>query len=126
MRLTGAPSSSGADLGPDLFEMANLTSKDTGVEGVIYISTAQGAHAPRVTWYPGRPHRQAACLSMTIEPEPQAFNHDLPARVAAGATEKVARWVRLNHAALIDFWRDGETWTRDEVNAFIDGLEKLA
>jgi hypothetical protein len=63
---------------------------------------------------------------MTIEPEAQAFHHDLPARMAAGATEKVATWVRLNHAALLDFWRDGETWTRDEMNAFIDGLEKLA
>ncbi|WP_262422250.1 hypothetical protein [Brevundimonas denitrificans] len=32
----------------DIFEMANLTEDQTGVPGVIMISTAMGSHGPRV------------------------------------------------------------------------------
>ena len=40
----------------ELAEMANLTSAQTGVTGTIFISTAMGAHGPRVKYFvqPGR------------------------------------------------------------------------
>ena len=40
----------------DAVEMANLTSAQTGVPGTIFISTAMGAHGPRVKYFlqPGR------------------------------------------------------------------------
>jgi hypothetical protein len=37
----------------------------------------------------------------------------------------VINWVRLNHEALIHFWKEGQYWTIDEVNAFIGQLRKL-
>ena len=37
--------------------------------------------------------------------------------VTAGATR--------NREALLRFWEEGLSWTRDEVNTFIDGLAKL-
>jgi hypothetical protein len=109
----------------ELFEMVNLTTKDTGVQGTIYISTAQGSHGPRVNWYPARPQRDAPSLTTTIEAEPRSINHNLERRSAFAASAIVEEWVRANHEKLLDFWSHGETWTRDEVNAFVDGLTKL-
>jgi hypothetical protein len=91
----------------------------------VSISTAQASHAPRVKWYPGRPGRTAPCLSVTVEAEPRAINDNLPPPVAASAAGPVVGWVAANYAGLLDFWNNGETWTRDEVNAFIDGLHKV-
>lgn len=50
-----------------LLEMANLPREDTGVDGIIYISSAQGKHGPRVKWYPAPPNsRKAPCLSPSV------------------------------------------------------------
>jgi len=105
--------------------MANLTKGETGIDGIVTISTAQASHAARVKWYPGRPGRTALCLTVTVEAEPRAINHNLPPPVAASAAGPVVGWVAANYAGLLDFWNNGETWTRDEVNAFIDGLHKV-
>ncbi len=37
-------------------DMANLTAAQTGIDGTIFISTAMGAHGPRVKYFmqPGR------------------------------------------------------------------------
>jgi hypothetical protein len=108
-----------------LVEMANLPTEKTGVEGVIYISTAQASHAPRVKWYPGRPAENAPCLSVTIEVSPRTFNHRLPQRVFDAACIPVKAWVALNEATLLDFWHQGSTWLDDEVTGFKQGLAKL-
>jgi hypothetical protein len=108
-----------------LIEMANLSTAQTGVDGVIYISTTQGGHGPRVKWYPGRPSATAPCLSVTVEAQPRAFNHGLPRQAFEAGRTAVARWVELNHAALLDFWNNGNTWLDDEVTAFKLGLQKL-
>ncbi len=109
----------------DLFEMANLSREQTGVEGVIFISTRMARHAARVKWYPGRPKDKAPCLSMTIEPEPQAFNHHLATRVFEAASGPAKAWVALNQLELLDFWNNGHTWMDDEVAAFKRRLRKL-
>ena len=108
-----------------LIEMANLPTEKTGVEGVVYISTAQGSHARRVKWYPGRPAENAPCLSVTIEDSPRAFNHYLPQRVFDAANIAVKAWVALNAGALLDFWHHGSTWLDDEVTGFKQALAKL-
>jgi hypothetical protein len=108
-----------------LSDAANLATMTTSVAGVIRISTKQASHAPRVKWYPGRPKDEAPSLSVTIEPEPRAFNRHLPERAFAAAAEPVRAWVRLNHAALLDFWNDGASWLDDEVDAFKQGLRRL-
>jgi hypothetical protein len=53
------------------------------------------------------------------------INNNLPAPVAASAAGPVVGWVAANCAGLLDFWNNGETWTRAEVNAFFDGLRKV-
>lgn len=109
----------------ELVEMVNLPTKYTGLDGVVYVSTAQGAHGPRVKWYPGRPGRDLPCLSVTVGDAPQATNHRLPPRVAAAAAEPLTAWVALNRSSLLSFWQQGHEWTIDEVNEFIAGLRRL-
>jgi hypothetical protein len=110
----------------ELFEMANLTQAETGVAGIIYVSTQQGRHAARVKWYPSRPtSRLDDCLSVTVADDPKIFNHGLPKFVESGIADTLRQWVRLNQTDLLDFWRDGWTWTRAEVSAFFDRLKKV-
>jgi len=108
-----------------MFDMVNLPRQDTGVDGIIYISTVQGQHGPRIKWYAERPARDAPCLSITLEGEPLLVNHGLPARQVRAMEPVLRAWVGKNRVALLDFWSNGISWTRDEVNAFLDGLAKL-
>lgn len=109
----------------DLFEMANLPESDTGIEGIVFISTAMAAHGPRVKWYPDRPRRDAPCLVVTIAESPELRNFGVAPPVARIAGPLVARWVVLNREALLRFWHEGTAWTRQEVAAHLDGLRKL-
>ncbi len=122
------PKPASAVTAPDdiaLFDMANLPTEKTGVDRVIYISTAPGSHGPRMNWYPARPARDAPCRSITIEPAPQSFSHHLPNQAFDAAHPAVAAWVTLNAAALLDFWDRGSTWLDDEVTAVKQALRKL-
>ncbi len=123
MRTADSPSAALEDI--ELFEMVNLPTKDTGVEGIVYIFTAQGSHGARVKWYPGRPKANAPSLTVTVAEEPKAINNNLPLVVAAAAAGPVRAWVAANHDELLDFWNNGASWTRDEVNEFIERLKKL-
>jgi hypothetical protein len=109
-----------------LFEMANLSKDQTGVEAVIYISTRMASYAPRIKWYPGRPKDKAPYLSVTIEPEPKAVNHHLPLREFEAASGPAQKWVMQDTTALLAFWNDGNTWMDAEVDAFKKALEKIA
>ena len=109
----------------ELIEMANLSAKYTGVEGIIYISTAQGNHGPRVKWYADRPRSDAPSLTVTIERQPKTINNHLPRRVAETAADAVTAWVTLNYDALLEFWNNGNSWIDDEVDEFRKGLKRL-
>lgn len=107
-----------------LLEMANLDETDTNCPGTIFVSTALGSH-PRVKWYPGQPGRTLPCLIVSIGPAPQVRDDFLPAPVSRRAIPLVTAWVALNHAELLAFWNEGETWNRRRVAAFLDALRPL-
>lgn len=109
----------------EMFDMANLTTRHTGVEGTIYISTQQGQHGPRIKWYPGRPGRDLPCLGVPFETPSRVINQGLPPRVARDGEREAVAWAQMNRDALLRFWADGLAWTLDEVNAFVEGLVKL-
>lgn len=115
-----------ADAGDEdpIFEMVNLPEKQTGVEGVIFISTAAGKHGPRVKYYVRAGAAQRS-FSVSISSEPRVLANSLPAPVLNRTAPQVIRWVALNHEALLDFWNDGETWMHDEVSAFVAKLKRL-
>ncbi len=107
-----------------LVEMANLTSAQTGVSGVIFISTAMGGHGPRVKYYL-QPGRTQPSFSVTIADSPTVAANSLPVRVVRQMSARVIEWVSRNKDALLDFWYHGDTWTQPEVNEFIQKLKPV-
>ena len=108
-----------------LSEMANLDEQETNVPGTIFISTALGAHGPRVKWFPAKAGRALPCLIVSIDAEPIIRDDFLPPRVSRSGAPKVIAWVRLNHVALLDFWTNGDSWNTREVSAFLGTLRPL-
>jgi hypothetical protein len=109
----------------DMYDVTNLSSRRTGLDGIVYTSTLQGGHGPRVKWYPGRPGRDAACLVVTLESPPRVINMGLPAREARRMERALSAWVELNRDALLSYWNDGLGWTEEEHDAFRDSLKRL-
>jgi hypothetical protein len=108
----------------DPIEMANLPPSQTGIDGVVFVSTRMGPHGPRVKYYE-RPGRGRPSFSMSIADDPQIVANSLPQRVAVDVGSKVRAWVLLNKDALLDFWNHGDAWMQPQVEAFLHGLKKL-
>ncbi|MBS0274283.1 MAG: hypothetical protein JSR55_07755 [Proteobacteria bacterium] len=108
----------------DLFDMANLTFNETGISGIVYISTAAGAHGPRVKYFQKTGKGQPS-FSVSISDSPHVLAGSLPARVESQMAPLVIEWVRANRAELLSFWNDGANWTVDQVQAFYNRLQKL-
>jgi hypothetical protein len=108
----------------DVVEMANLTTAQTGVTGTILISTAMGAHGPRVKYFL-QPGRTQPSFSVSIADAPAVVANSLSARAVRQMSPQVIDWVSHNRDALLDFWHHGATWTQPEVNAFMQRLQRL-
>lgn len=63
----------------DVFEMVNLRERDTGIMGVLFLSTVLGPHGPRVKYYL-RAGRDQPSFSVSIAPEPRVLVNSLPVR----------------------------------------------
>jgi hypothetical protein len=108
----------------DTFEMANLTTAQTGIAGTIFISTAMGAHGPRVKYFL-QPGRTQPSFSVSVAERPVVVANSLPARTVRQMSPQVIEWVSRNKDALLDFWHHGDTWTQPEVNDFIQQLRRV-
>lgn len=108
----------------DVVEMANLTSAQTGVSGVIFISTAMGSHGPHVKYFL-QPGRTQPSFSVSITDAPAVVANSLPARTVRQMAPRVIEWVLRNRDALLDFWNHGDTWMQPEVNDFIQKLQRV-
>jgi len=110
--------------GDDVVEMANLTSEQTRVTGMIFISAAMGTHGPRVKYFI-RPGRTQPSFSVLIADVPVVVANSLPDRTLRQMSPQVIEWVSRNRDALLDFWHRGDTWTQPEVNNFIQRLQRV-
>jgi hypothetical protein len=108
----------------DVVEMANLTSAQTGVSGTIFISTAMGAHGPRVKYFV-QPGRTQPSFSVSISDAPTVVANSLPGRTVRQISPQVIDWVSRNKDVLLDFWHHGDTWTQPEVNEFTQRLRRV-
>ncbi len=110
----------------DVFDMANLGEAQTGIAGVVTITTVMGRHGPRVKCFV-RKGRGQPSFSVAIAPEPRvvARSGEFDDRDFARLAPLVIEWVRLNHLALARFWWDGNDLMHDEVQAFIADLAKI-
>jgi hypothetical protein len=109
----------------DLFEMANLVQAQTGIAGVIYISTSQGSHGPRVKFFL-KPGKGQPSFSVSIGPDPEVVANSLPEKTKRDMSPLITGWVRMNYAALQQFWDHGTDWTDPQVTAFKQSLKKYS
>jgi hypothetical protein len=105
-------------------DMANLTTAQTGIRGTIFISTAMGAHGPRVKYFV-QPGRTQPSFSISVSDVPSLVANSLPPRVVRQRSSQVIEWVSRNRDALLDFWHNGDTWTQPAVNDFIQKLQRV-
>jgi hypothetical protein len=108
----------------DIVEMANLFPKDTGIEGVIFISTVMASHGPRIK-YSLKAGRHQPSFSVSISPAPRILASSLPDRVVNRVSPAVIEWVKLNREALLQFWNEADSWPIDDLSAFVKRLKKL-
>jgi hypothetical protein len=108
----------------DIVEMTNLTEDETGIKGIIFISTVLGTHGPRVKYFLKAGGDQPS-FSVSISADPRVVASNLPDHVVRRAAPHVIEWVKLNREALSKFWNEGTRWTRKEVDRFLDSLHKL-
>lgn len=109
-------------------EMANLRSKRTGLSDqkyIIYISTKQGSHGPRVKVFKlPEIGKTAPSVSISIEVEPKVISENgltLPKDIES----EVKYWVSINHVVLLKLWnvRNSDSVIIDD---YLDELEKIS
>ena len=110
--------------GEDTIDMVNLTGAQTGITGTIFISTAMGAHGPRVKYF-AQPGRTQPSFSISVADPPAVVPNSLPARTIRQMAPRVIEWVSRNRVALLDFWHHGDTWMQPEVADFIQRLHRI-
>ena len=114
-----------AELDDDaVFDMANLTETQTGVAGIVTITTVVGRHGPKVRFAP-RLGRGEPTGAMSIALRPTILFSGLSGSDLERLSKPVMGWVGLNHEVLLDYWQDGAWWTIDEVQAFVARLKKV-
>ena len=87
----------------DLFEMANLYPRTTGLPVTVWASPRGHArHDARVkvSANPGNRMDLDETAIVAVRPQPALVHGDLPKETL----DAVFHWVELNSAALIDFW----------------------
>ena len=109
----------------NLSEMANLRERNTGVPGMIYISTRQGSHSARIKYFPagikGGPN-----MSITVGPNPRVkVSSGLSYKDVMNLSKPVIEWITINYASLLKFWEEGTNWSVDEIAEFFGELKKV-
>lgn len=108
----------------EIYDMANLSEARTGIPGVVWISTRMARHGPRVKYFE-QPGLSQPSFSVSVAEEPEVVANSLPERVMRRMAPEVIEWVRLNRAALLAFWNEGDTWLDEQVSAFKEALVRL-
>jgi hypothetical protein len=107
-----------------IFEMTNLPTSRTGIAGILFISTAMASHGPRIKYF-AKAGKNRPSFSVSISEHPTVLANSLPERVLNQMAPNVVKWVQLNYGPLLRFWNEGQTWTIDELNDFVDALKKV-
>ena len=107
----------------ELREMANLVTSQTGItKGIIYISTREGNHGPRVKFFRGKPKNNPSA-SITIAKNPELVEDSV--NITAKEFKEVSKFVSLNYKELLNFWNDGTNWSDPDVTKFKSELKKI-
>lgn len=95
----------------DLFEMANLFPKHTGLPFVVWISYKGGArHDLRVKVSQGPKALPSEMASVAIRPQVRVVE----GKMSASDLSALTRWIEINQDVLLKYW-EGEIDTIDAV-----------
>ncbi len=98
-----------------LFEMANLSSKRTGLPFVVWISPKAGApHDVRVKVSKGPKAHPSEWISVTVRPDVHVVGG---ARMNAHDLGLLRKWIDLNRDVLIKYWDGDIEYTEDAIAA---------
>lgn len=102
------------DAGPPLLEsedfgflMTNISPRRTGLPMVVWVGPRYGARHDvrvRVCMVPGSVMHSDQLATVAVRPEPRLLHGRLSARDFG----LVARWIKLNEAAILEFWDNDE------------------
>ena len=87
----------------DLYEMANLYPRDTGLPMTIWVSPKGNARHDvriKVCLTPGDRMDASNTAVLAVRPQPRVVAGQLPSQDLA----VVARWIELNRDALVGYW----------------------
>jgi hypothetical protein len=101
----------------DLFEMANLYPRDTGLAMTIWVSPRGHARHDvriKVCLTPGDRMDADNTATVAVRLQPRVLHGAL----SPTNTDAVAAWIRVNEAALVEYW-DGTISTVEFVNRMI-------
>ncbi|MCM1532752.1 MAG: hypothetical protein NC114_10850 [Ruminococcus flavefaciens] len=102
-----------------LWEMANLRERQTGLPLYIYVSEKQGQHSPRIkVCLTGSQLSSGETLSISIEDELKVLAGSL--RIKSKLLNQVFEWVKLNKETLLPFWN-----LNYDIQDLLDNLKKL-
>ena len=96
----------------DLFLMANVHPRRSGLPFVVYISEKQGQHDVRVKVAAG-PKAPPFIASVSVRPEIQIVAGDM----SAHDFDLVRRWIEINQDVIIGYWERTIEDTADALNA---------
>jgi hypothetical protein len=100
------------DLDEDLYLMANVHPKRTGLPFSVYISEKQGRHDVRVKVAVG-PKATPFVASVAVRPTIEIADGDLSSK----DFELVRQWIELNRDVIIGYWDRTIEDTADAINA---------
>jgi hypothetical protein len=104
-------------------EMSNLDQSDTGIKGIIYVSTVEGNHGPRIK-YQTNIRDKKRYVAISLEEEPQV-RKNTDKSVSQNIINQCIEFARINREALINFWFNGHNMTKIEVQQLLNGLTKV-
>ena len=87
----------------DLFEMANLYPRDTGLPMTIWVSPRGHARHDvriKVCMTPGDRMDADNTATVAVPPQPRVLHGELP----PAYEEAVSTWIELNESALVEYW----------------------
>jgi hypothetical protein len=101
----------------NLYEMANLVTRSTGLKGIMWVFTKTGKekHWARVKYTPEKGKE----VIITISNNPEVISK---VRVSSALLNDAIEWVRKNEQVLMQYW---QSEGRMDLQELLNGIQKV-
>lgn len=86
-----------------IIDMANFTPESTGVDRMVFVSSKQPRHKPRVKVAVTSHVIQGSTVSFSIEDEPKPIVGDV-SKLPKKVVSQIIEWIKLNKEVLLKYW----------------------